>query len=728
MLKVTRESSVSPDRGKRRDMGILKTYASLITARRAKWVILVAWIVVLAIVSPLAGRLGDVVDNDAVTFLPEGAESSQVSVLQGEFANGDDLNAVIVYQREDGLTPADFELVETDRQAIAEAFPDYPVTETIVSDDGRALIFNMAFVNDDDDAVVEDLDQLRELIESEVEGLNVKVTGPAGFLRDLVSVFDGIDTTLLAATATVVTILLLLTYRSPFLWILPLLSVAFANQLANASAYGLVEIFGVTINGQTQGILPILVFGAGTDYALLLIARYREELRRHEHEHDAMRAALRSAMPAILASSGTVVIGLLCLLFAQLNSNQSLGPVGAAGILGALVAMISLLPALLLIVGRRVFWPFVPQYGSEAVTGRSVFGRIGEWVSGRPRPVWIGTAMLLAVMALGVIGIDTTLTQAEQFRTQPDALVGQELIAQSFPAGAGQPTTILVASDRTDEALATVAAVPGVVEAFPAGVNDDGSLARLLVTMDAEPASAEAYDVIEELRSALGQIDGAGALVGGPDAESLDVLNAVIRDGKVVIPLVFLVVLIILMLLLRSIAAPVMLILTNILSNAAALGVSVVVFDRVFGFGGTDPGVILLGFVFLVALGIDYNIFLMSRVYEEAMTLGTRQGMLKSLSVTGGVITSAGLVLAATFAVLGVLPLVPLTQLGFLVAFGVLLDALIVRTVLVPALTFDLGSRVWWPSDLWKRERQAAEPHSGVASPDPRAQRQRFYG
>ncbi len=682
---------------------ILDTFAELVTRKRAKWLILVVWIVIVGIASPIGAQLSDVIDNDPVTFLPQGAESLQVAELDDEFPSADSVSAVIVYQRDAGLTADDFETVAADQSAILTAFPDDPQGPAIPSEDGRTVFFTVQLPNDEQTAA-DETKEIRTLVTDDIEGLQVKVTGPAGFLTDLTDVFEGIDTTLLLATAIVVAVLLLITYRSPFLWIIPLLTVGFANQTATAVVYGLVENFGVTVNGQTQGILPILVFGAGTDYALLLIARYREELRRHEHPHHAMRAAIRSASPAILASSGTVIIGLLCLLLADLNSNRALGPVGAAGILCALIAMLTLLPALLLIFGRKVFWPFVPEFGSVASTKGNVFGRVGLWVSERPRPVWIGTSIVLAILALGVIGLDTTLSQAEQFRDKPDAIVGQEMIAESFPAGAAQPSTVISNTPQADDVETALAETPGVAAVVQAGVSNDGSLTRLLVTLDAEPATTEAYDTIEAMRTSVDTVAGANALVGGPDAENLDVQNAVIRDAKLIIPLVFLVVLIILAILLQSIAAPVLLVLTNILSNAAALGISVVVFDQIFGFGGIDPSVILLGFVFLVALGIDYNIFLMSRAHEEAKTIGTHNGMLKALSVTGGVITSAGVVLAATFAVLGVLPLVPLTELGFLVAVGVLIDTLIVRTIQVPALTFDIGQKIWWPSWLSKKE------------------------
>lgn len=674
-------------------------FSELITARRAKWIILAFWILLVGALTPVSSKLSDVINNDSVTFLPENAESAQVAVLQDTFQSEDEIMAVIVYARETGLTDADLATIDGDRTALSTLFPNAPVSEPIPSQDGRAALVNIELANPDNTAD-DQVDLIRETVTRDIDGLSVHVTGPAGFLTDLVSVFAGIDTRLLLATAAVVTMLLLLTYRSPVLWIVPLATVAFANQLANAAAYGLAEGFGVTINGQTQGILPILVFGAGTDYALLLIARYREELRRHESTHEAMAVALRSGSPAILASGSTVVLGLLCLLVAELSTNKSLGPVGAAGILAALTAMLTLLPALLLIGGRKVFWPFVPEYGSESASHTSIWGRVGAWISERPRPVWIATTLLLIVMAFGLAGLDTSLSLAQRFRGTPESIAGQQLIAESFPAGSGQPTVVIANADAQTDVEHALGEVPGVVSVTPAGISQDGTRSRLFVTTDAEPSTTAALDVIKAMRTSVHTVAGAGALVGGPDAEDLDTLNAVARDARLVIPLVYGVVLIILMVLLRAIAAPIILILTNVLSNGAALGVTWLVAHRVFGFGGLEPGVILLGFVFLVALGIDYNIFLMSRVHEEAQTLGTRQGMLQGLATTGGVITSAGLVLAATFAVLSVLPLVSLTELGFLVAFGVLLDTLVVRPILVPALTFDIGGRIWWPTRL----------------------------
>lgn len=684
--------------------GLSDFLTGALTNRRNKYIVLLVWVVILAVASPFAAKLVDVENNDAVAWLPGSAESLKVSEVQHQFSDSDTMDAVVVYHRDGGLTAEDEAKIDADRAALSEAFPDVALGPIQTSDDGQAAIYSIPVLADEENEESDlggDVETIRELVGDVDGGLSVAVTGPAGYLTDMASVFDGIDSTLLMATASVVTILLLITYRSPILWLLPLATVAFAHQSASAFVYGLAETVGITVNGQSAGILPVLVFGAGTDYALLLIARYREELRRNEDKHVAMRQALRHAGPAILASGGTVIAGLLCLLVADLNSNRGLGPIGAAGVLCAMLAMLTLLPAFLMLAGRRVFWPFVPVYGSgvdEPI--KNLWSRIGSRISGRPRPVWVGTAIVLAVMALGLLQIDPSLSQDESFRTEPEALIGQQLISESFPGGAGTPNTIVTNTTQADAVEEVAREVPGVASVFQTGSSTDGSLTALMVTFDAEPSSPEAFDTVDALRAAVHAVPGADAMVGGPDAEARDVYEAVKRDSMVIMPLVLLVVLIILGLLLRAVVAPLVLVATVVLSFGAALGASVLVFDHIFGFGGMDPTVALLGFVFLVALGIDYNIFLMSRVHEEAKQLGTRAGMLKGLAVTGGVITSAGVVLAATFAVLGVLPLVTFAEIGFLVAFGVLLDTLVVRTVLVPALTFDIGSRIWWPSRL----------------------------
>jgi RND superfamily putative drug exporter len=680
--------------------GPLARLTTLPSGKRAKWLIVLAWIIVVAVVSPFAAKLTDVQKNDATAWLPGNAESLKVSQLEAQFPGGDTQPAVVVYHRAGGLTDADRAAAEADRQALAQRFPDTPPSDVVPSEDGAALLYAIPLHATADDDPQADVKAIRAAVKQSAQsaGLDVKVTGPAGFVADLIDVFGGIDVTLLLASAAVVAVLLLFTYRSPFVWLVPLLAVAFANQAASGAVYGLAKHAGLTVNGQSGGILPVLVFGAGTDYALLLIARYREELRRHEDKHEAMAVALGKAGPAVLASGGTVIMGLLCLLAADLNSNRSLALVGALGIAGALCAMLTLLPAVLVIFGRRLFWPFVPRFGSAPHEESGAWSRIGRAVSHRPRPVWIGTAVVLGVLALGLFGLNTNLSQEDSFRNTVDSITGQQLLAASYPAGAGAPSTVIARADAADAVQAAISDAPGVASVRPSGVAVE--LVSYSVTLNADPSTPAAFDSVELLRERVHAVPNAEAIVGGSDAVNLDVAKANSHDRKVVMPLVLLVVLIILALLLRAIVAPVLLILTVVLSFAASLGTGVLVFKHIFHFGGVDPSIPLLAFVFLVALGIDYNIFLMSRVHEESATLGTRAGTLRGLAVTGGVITSAGLVLAATFAVLGVLPLVSMTELGFIVAFGVLLDTSIVRSVLVPALCMDLDRRIWWPSRL----------------------------
>jgi putative drug exporter of the RND superfamily len=466
--------------------------------------------------------------------------------------------------------------------------------------------------------------------------------------------------------------------------------------------YGLTQA-GVTVNGQSAGILLVLVFGAGTDYALLLVSRYREELHHFEDRHEAMRIALRQAGPAILASAGTVIAGLLCLNLAQVNGPAGLGSIGAIGVAIAALAMVTLLPALLVIFGRWAFWPFVPRYdgstGSAQAT-RGPFRRIGERIARRPRPIWIGVTVVLIAMCIGFTKLDYGLTSANGFRGEVEAVEAQELISRSFPGGTNAPTDVVVRdAARVDDVRETITRSDGIsslgaVETGPPG-------ARFDAILEPEPYTQEAYDLIPRLRDTLDRQFGDGTvLVGGATAVEQDLREASARDTQILPPIVLVVVFLILAALLRSIVAPLLLIATVVLSFLAALGLSILVFDWIFDFPGVDPSFPLFGFIFLVALGVDYNIFLMARVREEAQRHGTREGMLRGLAATGAVITSAGVVLAGTFAVLGVLPLIALTEIGFVVAFGVLLDTTIVRTVLVPALVFDLDRRTWWPSRL----------------------------
>jgi RND superfamily putative drug exporter len=502
-----------------------------------------------------------------------------------------------------------------------------------------------------------------------------------------------------------VLVLLVVIYRSPIFWLIPFVVVFLAEAATRGAAY-LLGSSGLDVSDATSGIMSVLVFGAGTDYALLLVSRYRDELHAHEDKHRAMRTALDTGGPAVFASGCTVSLALLALFVAEVGDSKALGPVGAAGVMIAMLASLTLLPALLLVAGRRAFWPFVPRLGeNHDPTTRGFFRGLGERVGHRPRAVWAGTALVLAVAALGVTALTTTQTQNGQFTTTVEAVEGQELLALSFPAGSSQATSVfLPRADRAEadrvatklEGVADLVVGAGEPRLAPPG-------ALLEVTLTKDPFSPEAAASIPALRDAVKEIAGPDALVGGETAQSYDLNRAASRDNKLVPPLVLLIVLVILVLLLRAVTGSLLLIATVVLSYLATLGIGAVVFEYVLGFENTEPAVPLLGFVFLVALGIDYNIFLMARVREEALGHGTREGMLRGLAATGSVITSAGVVLAGTFTLLGILPLVTLAQLGFIVAFGVVLDTFVVRSILVPALVFDTGRRFWWPSALSHR-------------------------
>jgi RND superfamily putative drug exporter len=600
-----------------------------------------------------------------------------------------------------GAAPRD-RVVDADIEGVGQLPPIVP------SEDGTAAVLTIPITAGGvEDILIRAVEDVRELVREDLPpGLDVQVTGPAGFSADASKAFEGVNSTLLFATAGLVFVLLVLIYRSPIFWLLPLLAVLFAEAVVRGLGTLLAEA-GLVINGQTGGILLVLVFGAGTDYALLLTARYREELVLVEDKHEAMRIALRQGGPAILASAGTVVAALLCLSFAQVNSIAGLGPVGAMGVAVAAAAMLTLLPALLLVGGRRAFWPFVPRYGDERPASRGFWARLGVRIERRHRAAWVGTTAGLAVLALGALTLDDDLTTANLFRGSVESVEGQRLLEQSFPAGASAPAVVLV-TDRaqTDAALEAARSAPGVARVGQPEEGDAG--ARFDVVLDADPFGEEGFAAIDPLRQELRAAVGDAALVGGSSAEEADLRAAVERDTKLLVPLVLLVVLAILVLLLRALVAPLLLIGTVVLSFAAALGASLLLFEVFADFPGEDPSYPLFAFIFLVALGVDYNIFLMARVREEAHALPTREAMLKGLAVTGGVITSAGIVLAGTFSVLAVLPLVALTQIGITVALGVLLDTFVVRSVLVPAATFEIEERIWWPSALSRRERDAS--------------------
>ncbi len=697
--------------------------ARLVAGRRSKFVVLGLWVALALALGPLAGRFEGSQRNEPSSFLPGGSESVTVLEASKRFPSGQETPAIAVFRDGGGLDAQGRAAVAEARQRLQNAdiagvgtLPPY-----VLSKDGKAAVVTIPIRAEGDEKVLVDaVEKARELVRQDLPpGLEAQVTGPAGFSADATKAFEGINSTLLFATAGLVFVLLVLIYRSPIFWALPLLAVLFAEGVVRGIGTLLTDA-GLVVNGQTGGILLVLVFGAGTDYALFLTARYREELLRVEDKHEAMQVALRRAGPAIAASAATVVAALLCLSFAQVNSTAGLGPIGAMGIAVAAIAMLTLLPALLLLGGRRAFWPFVPQFGTEPATGSTFWSRLGSRIERRHRAAWVVTALSLAVLALGTLTLDDDLTTANAFRGTVESVQGQRLLEESFPAGASAPAVVLVTDPaRTEAALEAARTAPGVARVGEPESGEPGD--RFEVVLEADPFGQEGFATIAPLRRALDDAVGDVALVGGASAEEADLRSAVERDTKLLVPLVLLVVLAILVLLLRSLVAPVMLIATVVLSFAAALGGSLLLFELFADFPGEDPSFPLYAFIFLVALGVDYNIFLMARVREEALTLTTRDAMLRGLAVTGGVITSAGIVLAGTFSVLAVLPLVALTQLGITVAFGVLLDTLVVRSILVPALTFELGERTWWPSALSRRKPPAPThlPAEATAAPPP---------
>jgi RND superfamily putative drug exporter len=691
--------------------------ARLVAGRRSKFVAIGLWVVLAAGLGPLAGRFEGVQRNEPSSFLPEGAESVVVLEEGERFPSGEVTPAIAVFRDPGGLDDGDRAFVEQAAERVAAARIEgvRPPAPPVFSEDGTAAVVTIPIAAEGDvDVLIGAVDDVRELMaDGRPPSLEVKVTGPAGFSADASAAFEGVNSTLLLATVILVFLLLVLIYRSPIFWVLPLLAVLFAETVVRGLGYLLAEA-GVVINGQTGGILLVLVFGAGTDYALLLTARYREELRRTEDKHEAMQVALVRAGPAIVASAATVIAALLCLSLASVSSTAGLGPVGAMGVGVAALAMLSLLPALLLVGGRRAFWPYVPRYGSESDVRGGFWSRLGSVVAARPRKVWIATLSALAVMSLGVLTLDDDLTTSNLFRGSVESVAGQRLLEQSFPAGASAPTVVLVRDpERSEAAVEAARSAPGVAAVGPLESGPPGD--RFQVTLAADPFAEEGFAAIEPLRATLRNAAGDAVLVGGPTAEEADLRAAVARDTKLLVPLVLAVVLGILVLLLRSLVAPAMLMATVVLSFFAALGGSLLLFELVADFPGEDPSYPLFAFIFLVALGVDYNIFLMARVREEALELPTRDAMLKGLALTGGVITSAGIVLAGTFSVLAVLPLVALTQIGITVAFGVLLDSLVVRSVLVPALTIDLGDRTWWPSALPRRRMDESRRNSAIS-------------
>ncbi|MEH0423282.1 MMPL family transporter [Streptomyces sp. B21-083] len=675
--------------------------------RAVPWLVLGLWVGVLAIVGPFAAKLSEVQHNGITDYLPSNADSTQVARVQDQLPGGETTQLVLVYHRDGGLTATDRATAAEQVDKIAGEHVLTAAPHGVPSADGATLMYPVSSNESGTDEKKRDnlVHDVREVAHSE-GGLTVEVGGPGALATDAAEVYDSLGGPLLYTTVAVVALLLILIYRSPVLWLLPLVVAGIADFLSMGVAYGLNQAFGTTISGQSSAIMTILVFGAGTDYALLLVSRYREELRHVERPYDAMAAALRGCGPAVLASSGTVAAGVLCLLAADLNSSRSMGPLGTVGVLCALVAMLTLLPAILVLLGRRVFWPLVPAYGSTPKVRRlSLFAAMGSSAGRRPLVVLASGAVLLGALALGVLNLPGPVKQEDAFVDRPEAVAAMQTLARAYPGRGTQPITVITPAGQADRTLTTIRATDGIGDAQKGrtggseGRSGGAGWTEITVFAKDAPQSAAETATIERLRAEL-----KGSYVGGPSAQQIDLVDTNSRDVWVVVPIVLISVLLILVALLRSLVAPLMLVLAVVAVWGAALGIGGLVFGPLLGFEGTDPGLGLLSFVFLVALGVDYGIFLMHRMREEALR-GAEPvaAALTALRTTGGVIASAGLVLAATFAVLTNMGLVQLVELGFVIAVGVLLDTFLVRTYLVTSASVALGRRVWWPGALSRR-------------------------
>ena len=690
--------------------------------------VVIAWFGVTGFFGPLFGKLTSVQENDNSAFLPDSAESTKAVKLLESFAAGESTAFPTLVLLEGSVGTEVLQQINAHLETISDlklggtevSLSKYLLAGSQITafpaPDGKAVLASILL---DGAAIGEVLPNDEPVLPAIVEalredftpfakdlGFDSYVTGAGGLIGDLFGAFGDLDSTLLLTTLGVVAFILIIVYRSPILWILPLLSAVFALSTAGGIIYLLAKNDVIDVSGQSQGILSVLVLGAGTDYALLLISRYREELHHHASRIGAMKAAYKGTFEPIVASGATVSLGLLVLLLSDLSGNRGLGPIGAIGVVVAVITMVTLLPAFLVLFGRWIFWPRIPRFDDVDSQMTGTWAKIGNLVERRPRRAWVITGLLLVVLAAFSTTLKTDgLSTSESFTGNPESVVGQKLLLNHFPGGEGDPTKVILKNElipAVSEKLRGVAGVTAVApESNAAGVIVKDGLSILNVTLSTAPDSRESRDRIPAIREAVKSIDGS-ILVGGTTAVFFDTDVAARHDNRTVIPVVLLLITIILGLLLRSIVSAVLLLGTVVLSYFATLGVCALVFNHIFGFAGGDTSFPLFAFIFLVALGIDYNIFLMTRVREEAGKMGTRKGVIKGLTVTGSVITSAGVVLAATFGVLGILPLVFLAELGFAVAFGVLLDTIIVRSILVPALVHEIGPKVWWPSKLSK--------------------------
>ncbi len=665
-----------------------------------------SWVLALAVAAAGGALLGLVPASGsaerAPVVLPATAESSRVTELLKEFPGGDQAPVILLVTRADGepLSPADLIAADQARARTGAAAGDQsgPPIPPVPSADGKAVLSPVPLPGElNGFALTDKVKDLREAARAGLpDDLVVNVTGGPAFGADIASSFSGANVTLLAVTVGVVAVLLIITYRSPVLWLVPLLVIAFADRVASVTGTAVAQLTGFDGDGSTSGITSVLVFGAGTNYALLLISRYREELRQTPDHREALRTAVRFAGPAVAASNATVVLALLALLLAESPTTRSLGVQAASGLVIAAVFVLCVLPPLLALFGRKLFWPFVPTPGGQQITTTGVWHRIADWVAGHAGRVAVASILTLSVLATGLIGTPVGLSLIDQFRVSADSVDGFTTLAEHYPSGVTDPTRVIAPTGSAAAVSAAIQRTPGVDSVTPAGVSDTG-LTQWQVVIDAAPASAAAADTVAALRNSVRQVDSA-ALVGGTDAQALDARATAVRDQWMVIPAILVIVLAVLFVLLRAVLAPLVLVAATALSTLAALGLGGWISIHLLGFPALDNTTPLFAFLFLVALGVDYTIFLVTRAREETPLYGTRGGIVRAVSATGAVITSAGIVLAAVFTVLGVLPLIALTQLGIIVGLGILLDTFVVRTVVIPALFTLIGPPIWWPA------------------------------
>jgi RND superfamily putative drug exporter len=719
----------------------------VVTGRRAKWLVLVIWIIAVAAMSPLGSKLQDETTDDTTSFLPASAESTKVvKALDEDFEAGETTQGLLVYEDKDGLDAADKQKIRDDAEEIQIAGPDkIPLTENpqvpfqfgsppgLVSQNGK-VAYTVLTVPTDFENSGDWGKNVRDIVEEHpVEGLRVLLTGDLGFGADAEEVFGELDTTLLAATVLLVLVLLGAIYRAVLVALTPLIVVFFAYTIAQGFIYLLAK-GGATVSSNSTTILVVLLFGVGTDYCLLLVSRYREELRRLEDKHEAMEHALARSGPAILASGLTVTLAMLVLVLADSQNTATLGPVAAIGVACAFIGGLTLLPALLTIFGRAGFWPrrsmvaYDPAHATEV--RRGLWRRFGDRVLAQPAQALIVTVIVFVAGAFGILAFKVDYSTTTFFKKTVDSVEGFEVLGEAFPQGTLAPMTVLVTNENGEitqsdisAAVSALDSVDGVASATPTGLTSrDGSTASIDVVLNADPLKSSSLDLVPGIRDAVKNVaPGVTAIVGGSTAINYDFDQAVESDFRLIAPVALLVIAIILAILLRALVAPLILIASVILSFLATLGISILFIRHVVGDAGLDASIPTFAFIFLVSLGIDYTIFLMARVREEARQHGTREGMLRALSATGPVITSAGIILAGTFSVLMTLPVTFTFDLGFMVALGILLDTFIVRTIMVPAAVELLGDKVWWPSTAQAggalREETGEHPQVEAARP-----------